>query len=83
METTLKQQALMKITALPDGADFRENLKALQALRPKPSRRRTPRKTRPRQKAVSCLDLAKPVIGALAGPTDLSINKAYFEELGE
>ena len=83
METTLKQQALMKITALPDGADFREILKALRALRPKqPYKRRRATTAKP-VATVSCFDLMQPYIGSIEGPPDLSTNKAYMEGYGE
>ena len=83
METTLKQQALMKITALPDGADFREILSALRALRPKkPRNRRRGAAAKPETK-VSCFELMQPYIGIIEGPPDLSTNKAYLEGYGE
>ncbi len=82
METTLKQQALTRITALPDSASFEEILRTLRTLRPKSLAVKS-RTMRPHKKRVTCLDLAKPVIGIIDGPTDLSTNKAYFEGFGE
>ena len=81
METTIKQQVLTKITSLPDNTSFEEILKTLRALRPKTSAAAR-RHARP-NKQVSCLELAKPVIGLIDGPEDLSTNKAYFQGLGE
>ena len=82
METTLKQQVLTQITALPESANFEEILHALRALRPKQTSAHS-KKLRKQKKPVSCLDLAKPVIGVFEGPEDLSTNKAYFEGFGE
>jgi hypothetical protein len=61
METTLKQQVLTKITALPDNASFEEVLNTLRTLRPPKNSCRPLRATADTAEELSCFDLMQPV----------------------
>ncbi len=89
MDTTLKQQAIMYITALPENASFRDILRALRALRPK----RLSKHIKAQQVKTSMpetsseqsfLEAARRYAGCIKdAPPDLSTNPRYMEGYGE
>lgn len=90
MDTTLKQQVLTRIAALPENADFREILRTLRALRPKQKSRQTFEVTQPQQAGMlgrrssrSFLDAAQRYAGCIKdAPPDLATNPEYMEGYG-
>ena len=83
METTLKQQVLTQITALPESASFEEILHILRALRPKKLQKRHVSAMPDKIAEQSCFELMRPYIGCFEGTEDLSTNKAYMEGFGQ
>lgn len=89
MDSTMKQQALTRITALPDTASYRDILRVLRTLRPQ--KQRTFNQTQypatersDTAPSVSFLDAAQQYAGCIKdAPPDLSTNPCYMEGYGE